>query len=41
VVVRTNRRATTRTFRNRYTLRRFVDATVAGAAKAGYVSVNR
>ena len=34
-------RPRTRTFRNRYTLRRFVDAQVAAAQKAGFVSVNR
>lgn len=34
-------RPTTRTFRNRYTLRKFVAAQLATAAKAGLVSVNR
>jgi hypothetical protein len=39
VVIRSaNGRPTTRTFRNRYTLRKFVDAQMA---KPGFVSVNR
>ncbi len=42
VVVRTaNGRPTTRTFRNRYSLRKFVGTTVASATKSGFVSVNR
>ncbi len=39
VVIRAaNGRPTTRTFRNRYTLRKFISSQVA---KPGYVSVNR
>lgn len=42
VIIRPTRgRATTRTFRNRYTLRKFVNATQADATRAGFVSVNR
>lgn len=42
VVVReTGRRPATRTFRNRYTLRKFLSAELAQAAKRGMVSVNR
>lgn len=42
VVLRTAKgRPTTRTFRNRYTLRKFLSAKVAEAGKQGFVSVNR
>lgn len=42
VVVRAaNGRPTTRTFRNRYTLRKFLSAQIDKASKSGYVSVNR
>lgn len=37
----TGRRPKVRTFRNRYTLRKFVSAQVAQAQAKGFVSVNR